>query len=127
MSVQVSEVSSPIQITRWRLVERTAFEGGQLSIRVRAMPENLAWDVRFSSVIAFRLADERDMLKFGTACAAGVLFKVHAGGWLSEAAEILDVAKTGFYGEAQEFFVAGDDTCVNILCNEYPEVSACIS
>jgi hypothetical protein len=73
MTLSASTVSSPIQLTKYRLVERVVYEGYVLSVVLRAMPENVAWEIKFSGVVGFRVLDERDLLKYWPACSGGAL------------------------------------------------------
>jgi hypothetical protein len=124
MTVAASTVSSLIQLTKYRLVERVAYEGYVLSVVLRAMPENIAWQIKFSGVVGFRVFDERDLLKYWPACSGGALFQIHEGGWLPEAKQYADHLNFGFYGEVAEYLVAGEDSCVNVISSELPTVEA---
>ncbi len=125
MTVSASTISSPIELTKYRLVERVVYEGHVLSVVLRAMPENVAWEIKFSGVVGFRVFDERDLLKYWPVCSGEALFQIHEGGWLAEAKQSADHLNSGFYGEVAEYLVAGEDSCVNVISSELPTVVEC--
>lgn len=125
MTVVATIIPSPITISKYRLVEQVLHEGNELSVRVRAQPENVAWSIKFTGVIGYRAFDERDFLRFFPQCSTGALFEVKEGGWLQEAMNNAEHLSFGFYGEAHEYFVAGESTCVGVIATDAPVVAAC--
>lgn len=124
MTVSASLIDSPITITKYRLVERVLYENGELLVRLKVFPENIAWQIKFSNVIGYQVFDERDLLKYWPACSGGALFQIHEGGCLPEATKWAEHLNVGFYGEALEYLVAGDDTCVCVIATSPPTVES---
>ena len=125
MPVTATVVPSSIEPTKYQLVERVLYESYELSVRVRAHPENVAWEIQFDGVVGYRVLDERDLLQFWPTCRGWTLFEIHEGGWMPEATMTADHLKFGFYGKVREYFVAGEDICVNVLATSPPIVAQC--
>jgi hypothetical protein len=82
--------------------------------------------VVFEDVWGYRVLDECDLNEYWPACSSpnGRLFEVLSGGWLSK-----EKSRDGFVSAAmtpnlKEFFLAGNDDGVSVLCSAEPEVRA---
>ena len=122
---EAAELLPRIPLTRYRIVERVSSEHASMTATVRLMPENVVWDVVFSSLVGYRVFDERDFLSYWPACSQGTVFEVLKGGWLDTPGFEADVLLSGFYGVVREFFVAGEDQCVSVLATEEPSIAQC--
>ena len=98
---------------------------GSLTVRLSGRNER-GVNVLFEDVWGYRVLDERDLSEYWPACSSpnGRLFEVESGGWLSQ-----EMARPGFISGAvapnlKEYFVAGTDDCVSVLCTAEPTVSA---
>jgi hypothetical protein len=96
---------------------------GGLTVRIRAAGER-AFDVVFVDVWGYRVLDERDLSEYWPACSApnGRLFEIESGGWMSQEKSRADFLSAAVVPNLKEFFVAGTDDCVSVLCTAAPTV-----
>ncbi len=84
-------------------------------------------DVSFDAPVGFRVLDEGDLLEFWPVCSSpsGWLHEVSEGGWLEQESK-----RSGFLSEdragIKEYFVIGEDYCVNVIAWEAPSVTESI-
>lgn len=102
---------------------QSSFEG--LTVRLRGAHER-AFSVVFEDVWGYRVLDERDLGEYWPACSSpnGALFEVESGGWLSQEKSRPSFLSAAVIPNLKEFFVAGIDECVSVLCTAEPAVRA---
>jgi hypothetical protein len=110
-------------------VDRVMFDADRLVVTIASLSAKKSWTVTFAATLGHRVLDEGDLLEFWPHCSRpnGWLFQIDAGGWFEQ-----ECARQGFLARdtqsgIQEYFVAGDNTCVNVLSWEPPKVTRCES
>ena len=80
----------------------------------------------FADVWGYRVLDERDLSEYWPTCSSqnGRLFEVKSGGWLSQEKSRPGFLSADVVPKLKEFFIAGIDDCVSVLCTAEPEVRA---
>ncbi|WP_148715529.1 hypothetical protein [Chitinolyticbacter meiyuanensis] len=108
---------SPVDITHIRL------EWGELVVTLTSSGDKKVAIARFGDIAGLRLLDEGDLLEFWPACASGNgwLFRVDKNGWFD-----LEASRPGFMRERGlgllEYFIASQNSCINVLSCEAPSV-----
>ncbi|WP_139798645.1 hypothetical protein [Andreprevotia lacus] len=108
---------SPADISHVRL------EWGELLVTLISGGDRKVVIAKFKDVAGFRVLDEGNLLEFWPTCSAhnGWLFQIFEHGWLdlesSRAGFLLD-KKTG----VSEFFIASQNSCINILSSREPSI-----
>jgi hypothetical protein len=94
-------------------------------VRVRGAGERV-FDVVFEDVWGYRVLDERDLGEYWPTCSSqnGRLFEVEFGGWLAQEKSRPGFLSADVISKLKEFFVAGIDDCVSVLCSAEPAVRA---
>ena len=103
-------------------VIRTEYEPDDLMVTVRDLKSEEEVSLSFSSVIGFRVLDERDLMEFWTECSApnGWIFEIISGGWLSSESTRPGCLIATMSPAAREFLVAGCNSCVSVISLEEP-------
>jgi len=80
--------------------------------------------IEFSDIMGFRVLDERDLMEFWPECSSanGRLFEISAGGWLAQELSRPGSLIGAMNIQAKEYFLAGVDDCISVLCYEEPSV-----
>ena len=107
-------------------VIRTEYVPDDLTVILHALGSAVELSLSFTSVIGFRVLDERDLLEYWPECStlSGRVFEITSGGWLaSESARPGSLVSVTFPA-AREFLVAGCDSCVSVICTEDPVLQA---
>jgi hypothetical protein len=103
-------------------VIRAEYVPDDLIVTVRSLTSGLDVSLGFSSVIGFRVLDERDLLEYWPECSTpnGWVFEIASGGWLSSESKRPGCLIATMSPEAREYFVAGCNSCVSVICLEVP-------
>jgi hypothetical protein len=106
-------------------VIRTEYVPDDLIVTVRSLSSEAEISVSFSSVLGFRVLDERDLMEFWTECSApsGWVFEITSGGWLSSESKRPGCLIATMSPEAKEFLVAGCNSCVSVIGLDEPILS----
>lgn len=109
-------------------VECAVFTEGALVVTVVSHAFGTSCNVRFAACLGYHVLDEGDLLEFWPECSRpnGWLFRIKGGGWFEQESQrpgfLSRVTQLGIH----EYFIAGENTCVNVLSWEAPEVTACV-
>jgi hypothetical protein len=105
-------------------IVRIEYAPKRLMVNTQSLHDSTPMLVEFSDIIGFRVLDERDLMEFWPECSSanGRLFEISAGGWLAE--ELLRPGSLvgPMNIQAKEYFLAGTDDCVSVLCYAEPSV-----
>lgn len=80
-------------------------------------------DISFDAPKGFRVLDEGDLNEFWPLCSTdnGWLYQIVTGGWLDQESKRKGFISS-YYSELKEYFITGEDFCINIIAYEPPIV-----
>ena len=100
-----------------------AYNLDSLRVTVKDLQTGTEQLVEFVEVEGFRVLDEGDLLEFWPICTTLWLYQITEGGWLEQ-----ECLRPGFTARdtknVLEFFIRGENACVNVLAWSAPVVTA---
>jgi len=125
MKVRATPLPTPLRFAGPTTVGRVEYNNGHVAIEVvggdDANEERVL--VRFDSVEALRVMDERDLLEYWPACSGSDwLFEVHSGGWLTQESQRSTNSIPDFYHDLKEYLIGGQCECVSVLSAHPPTI-----
>jgi hypothetical protein len=105
-------------------IVRVEYSANSLMISTRSLRDSASALVEFPDVIGFRVMDEGNLLEFWPECSSanGRLFEIFAGGWLAQESLRPGSLFRPTKINAKEYFLAGVDDCVSIICLGEPSI-----
>jgi hypothetical protein len=123
MSAVAHKLPVEPQFTAGSEIIRISYGSARLELTIRGVGGGSV-RVSFEDVAGFRVLDERDLLDFWPTCSTpnGWLFEIASGGWLDQESQREGFMMRAMNENVREFFVTGEDDCVNVLARAQPEV-----
>jgi hypothetical protein len=105
-------------------IVRVEYAPNFLMVNTRSQGDSAPTLVEFADIIGFRVLDEGNLLEFWPECSSanGRLFEILAGGWLAQESLRPGSLFAPMKIQAKEYFLAGVDACVSVICHGEPAV-----
>lgn len=105
-------------------VVRLEYATSRLMVSVRSLSDSTQSLIEFPDTVGFRVLDEGDLLEFWPECSSanGRLFQILTGGWMAQESLRPGCLMGRMKVQAKEYFLAGVDDCVSVICHGEPSV-----